>query len=219
MPFWMKTVEEIFNAGFSRIPIHLPNEPTNFIGMLLVRVLISYDPEDALPVASFPLATLPETGLDTSCLNILNYFQEGKSHMIVVSENPGEPTGAVGVLTLEDVIEELIGEEIVDESDVYIDINKNIKRKHPGPLAKRNLTSYLHTLYQRNSSSNPNSKRNSIDSSVYRNANANANGNGGRVSPPLHISERLRQGSESSQISYTTNNNNTKTVNNKIKMK
>ena len=99
MPFWMKTVEEIFNAGFSRIPIHLPNEPTNFIGMLLVRVLISYDPEDALPVASFPLATLPETGLDTSCLNILNYFQEGKSHMIVVSENPGEPTGAVGVLT------------------------------------------------------------------------------------------------------------------------
>lgn len=156
-----KTVEEIFNAGFSRIPIHLPNEPMNFIGMLLVRVLISYDPEDSLPVASFPLATLPETGLDTSCLNILNYFQEGKSHMIVVSEKPGEPTGAVGVLTLEDVIEELIGEEIVDESDVYIDINRNIKRKHPGPLSKRNLTSYLHNLYK---SSASNSKRNSIDS-------------------------------------------------------
>ncbi|EGW31432.1 uncharacterized protein SPAPADRAFT_61995 [Spathaspora passalidarum NRRL Y-27907] len=157
-----KTVEEIFNAGFSRIPIHLPNEPNNFIGMLLVRVLISYDPEDALPVAAFPLATLPETALDTSCLNILNYFQEGKSHMIVVSEHPGEPVGARGVLTLEDVIEELIGEEIVDESDVYIDINKKIKRKQPGPLSKRNLTSYLHTLYQRSAQ---NSKRNSLDSS------------------------------------------------------
>lgn len=155
-----KTVEEIFNAGFSRIPIHLPNEPMNFIGMLLVRVLISYDPEDALPVALFPLATLPETSADTSCLNILNYFQEGKSHMIVVSETPGEPTGALGVLTLEDVIEELIGEEIVDESDVYIDINNNIKRKHPGPLLKRNLTAYLHNLYQQSAS---NSKRNSID--------------------------------------------------------
>lgn len=156
-----KTVEEIFNAGFSRIPIYLPNEPMNFIGMLLVRVLISYDPEDALPVASFPLATLPETSADTSCLNILNYFQEGKSHMIVVSEYPGEPTGAMGVLTLEDVIEELIGEEIVDESDVYVDINKNIKRKQPGPLSKRNLTSYLHNLYQRSATS---SKRNSLDS-------------------------------------------------------
>ncbi|KAL6452869.1 MAM3 Protein MAM3 [Candida maltosa Xu316] len=184
-----KTVEEIFNAGFSRIPIHLPNEPNNFIGMLLVRVLISYDPEDSLPVAAFPLATLPETALDTSCLNILNYFQEGKSHMIVVSEHPGEPTGAVGVLTLEDVIEELIGEEIVDESDVYIDINKNIKRKQPGPLAKRNLTAYLHHLYQRNSSSTPNSKRNSLDSQEP-------------------IVDRLRKGSQSSSISYTANANN-----------
>lgn len=155
-----KTVEEIFHAGFSRIPIHLPNEPMNFIGMLLVRVLISYDPEDALPVALFPLATLPETGADTSCLNILNYFQEGKSHMIVVSENPGEPTGAMGVLTLEDVIEELIGEEIVDESDVYIDINKNIKRKQPGPLVKRHLASYLHNLYLLSATF---SKRNLLD--------------------------------------------------------
>jgi metal transporter CNNM len=142
-----KTVEEIFNSGFSRIPIHLPNEPKNFIGMLLVRVLISYDPEDALPVSSFPLATLPETPPDTSCLNILNYFQEGKSHMVVVSERPGDSEGGIGVLTLEDVIEELIGEEIVDESDVFIDIDRNIKRVEPGPLAKRHLTQYLHSLY------------------------------------------------------------------------
>ncbi|CAI5758554.1 unnamed protein product [Candida verbasci] len=193
-----KTVEEIFNAGFSRIPIHLPNEPNNFIGMLLVRVLISYDPEDSLPVASFPLATLPETGLDTSCLNILNYFQEGKSHMIIVSEHPGEPTGAVGVLTLEDVIEELIGEEIVDESDVYIDINKNIKRKHPGPLSKRNLTSYLHNLYQRSDKNNGsiNSKRNSIDSQQSQ--------------TQVDLRERLRKGS--SQSILTTPNLNKKKV-------
>lgn len=143
-----KTIEEIFNAGFSRIPIHFPGEPTNFVGMLLVRILISYDPEDELPISSFPLATLPETSLNTSCLNILNYFQEGKSHMVVVSETPGNDNGAVGILTLEDVIEELIGEEIVDETDVYIDVNKNIKRQNPGPFAKRNVTSYLHKLYR-----------------------------------------------------------------------
>ncbi|KAI5948699.1 MAM3 [Candida theae] len=183
-----KTVEEIFNAGFSRIPIHLPGEPDNFVGMFLVRVLISYDPEDALPVASFPLATLPETGVDTSCLNILNYFQEGKSHMIIISETPGEPTGAIGVLTLEDVIEELIGEEIVDESDVYIDINKNIKRTQPGPLSKRHLTSYLHNLYQRSATA---SKRNSLDSQ----------------DPPPDLRSRLeRQGSQATVIDSTPNN-------------
>lgn len=133
------TTEKILHTGFNRIPIHAPGEPTNFIGMLLVRILITYDPEDALPISSFPLATLPETGPDTSCLNILNYFQEGKSHMIVVSENPGGSHGAIGVLTLEDVIEELIGEEIIDETDVYVDVHKAIRRTQPGPLAKRQM--------------------------------------------------------------------------------
>lgn len=130
------TIEEILHTGFNRIPIHVPNEPSNFIGMLLVRTLITYDPEDGFPIYSFPLATLPETKPDTSCLNILNYFQEGKSHMVVVSLTPGESSGALGVLTLEDVIEELIGEEIIDESDVYVDVHKAIKRVQPGPLKR-----------------------------------------------------------------------------------
>jgi metal transporter CNNM len=131
-----ETIEEILHTGFNRIPIHVPGEPTNFVGMLLVRTLITYDPEDSFPISSFPLATLPETRPDTSCLNILNYFQEGKSHMVVVSKTPGEPEGALGVLTLEDVIEELIGEEIIDESDVYIDVHKAIKRSNPGPMKR-----------------------------------------------------------------------------------
>ena len=143
-----KTVGKIFNSGFSRIPIHLPGEENNFIGMLLVRVLISYDPDDCLPVSHFPLATLPETSPKTSCLNILNYFQEGKSHMCVVSQEPGSSSGALGVLTLEDVIEELIGEEIVDESDIFVDIHQRIMREQPGPLSKRHITSYLHSLYK-----------------------------------------------------------------------
>lgn len=131
-----ETIEEILHTGFNRIPIHAPGEPTNFVGMLLVRTLITYDPEDNFPISSFPLATLPETRPDTSCLNILNYFQEGKSHMVVVSKTPGAAHGALGVLTLEDVIEELIGEEIIDESDVYIDVHKAIKRSNPGPLKR-----------------------------------------------------------------------------------
>lgn len=104
------TMNIILSAGYSRIPIYEPDKPSNFVGMLLVKILITYDPEDAKKVSDFALATLPETRAETSCLDIINFFQEGKSHMVLVSEFPGEDHGALGVVTLEDVTEELIGE-------------------------------------------------------------------------------------------------------------
>jgi metal transporter CNNM len=107
-----KMMENILSAGYSRIPIHTPDNKNDFVGMLLVKMLITYDPEDALRVREFALATLPETRPETSCLDIINFFQEGKSHMVLVSDFPGDSQGAVGVVTLEDVIEELIGESV-----------------------------------------------------------------------------------------------------------
>lgn len=165
-----KTMDIILGAGYSRIPIYEPKNPQNYVGMLLVKILITYDPEDGKKVNEFALATLPETAPETSCLDIVNFFQEGKSHMVLVSERPGQDSGAIGVVTLEDVIEELIGEyvippclyawqaghptpeldalpihgicvdishrEIIDESDVYIDVHKAIRRTNLAPKTK-----------------------------------------------------------------------------------
>lgn len=130
------TMDDILSQGYSRVPVHHPDNDENFVGMLLVKMLITYDPEDAKPVREFALATLPETRPSTSCLDIVNFFQEGKSHMVLVSEYPGEDHGAMGVVTLEDVIEELIGEEIVDESDVFIDVHKAIRRTNMAPRSR-----------------------------------------------------------------------------------
>ncbi|KAI9926812.1 hypothetical protein ASPWEDRAFT_46126 [Aspergillus wentii DTO 134E9] len=130
------TMDMILSQGYSRIPIHAPDNPMNFVGMLLVKMLITYDPEDGKRVRDFALATLPETRPETSCLDIVNFFQEGKSHMVLVSEYPSEDRGVLGVVTLEDVIEELIGEEIIDESDVFIDVHKAIRRMAPAPKSR-----------------------------------------------------------------------------------
>ncbi|POR38469.1 Protein MAM3 [Tolypocladium paradoxum] len=132
-----KTMDNILSSGYSRIPIYRAGNPTDFVGMLLVKTLITYDPEDRIPVRDVQLGAIVETRPETSCLDIINFFQEGKSHMVLVSEYPGSDRGALGVVTLEDVIEELIGEEIVDESDVYVDVHKAIRRLTPAPRARR----------------------------------------------------------------------------------
>ncbi|KAI8969290.1 hypothetical protein BDF20DRAFT_916653 [Mycotypha africana] len=132
-------VDKILTAGYSRIPIHTPDNKDSFIGMLLTKLLITYDPDDNMLVNQLPLSTLPETGPDTSCLDILNFFQEGKSHMALVTNCPGENRGALGVITLEDVIEELIGEEIIDETDVYIDVRNKV-RVVRRQMASKNFT-------------------------------------------------------------------------------
>ncbi|UKZ59639.1 uncharacterized protein TrAtP1_000939 [Trichoderma atroviride] len=105
-----ETMDTILSSGYSRIPIYRSGKPTDFVGMLLVKTLITYDPEDRIPVREVQLGAVVETRPETSCLDIINFFQEGKSHMVLVSEFPGSNHGALGVVTLEDVIEELIGE-------------------------------------------------------------------------------------------------------------
>ncbi|ORZ11017.1 hypothetical protein BCR41DRAFT_381492 [Lobosporangium transversale] len=121
------TLKDILRAGYSRIPVYRHDDAHNFIGMLLVKRLITYDPADHTPVRQFTLNSLPEAAPNTSCLDILNFFQEGRSHMAIVTSKPGGFGDPVGVITLEDVIEELLGEEIVDESDVYVDVHNKIK--------------------------------------------------------------------------------------------
>ncbi|SJX62310.1 related to MAM3-Protein required for normal mitochondrial morphology [Sporisorium reilianum f. sp. reilianum] len=120
-------VAKLVRSGYSRVPIHEPGKKDAIVGMLLVKNLIQYDPEDAQAVSSFHLTPLPEASCDLTLLDCLNYFQQGRSHMILVSTHPGESCGALGVVTLEDVIEEMIGEEIVDETDIYVDVHNKIK--------------------------------------------------------------------------------------------
>lgn len=120
-------VDEIIQLGHSRIPVHSPGHFTRFEGMLLVKKLAAYDPHQALPVSSFPLNVLPETSRDATCFDALNYFQQGKSHLLLVSDTPGREGGAIGLVSMEDVTEELLGSETVDETDVYIDVHKKNK--------------------------------------------------------------------------------------------
>ncbi|KAJ7112021.1 hypothetical protein C8R43DRAFT_1040913 [Mycena crocata] len=108
-------------SGYSRFPVHQPGDPEDFVGLLLIKKLLRYDPSLALPVGSFELTILPEAHPSIDCFQALDYFQIGRAHLLLITRSPGKPAGALGVLTLEDIIEEILSEEIVDETDRYED--------------------------------------------------------------------------------------------------
>lgn len=121
-----KIMDMIFLVGYLCIFIYEIGNFINFVGMFLVKILIIYDFEDVKFVKDFLFVILFEIWFEISCLDIVNFFQEGKFYMVFVLEYFGEDYGVLGVVIFEDVIEEFIGEEIIDEFDVYIDVYKVI---------------------------------------------------------------------------------------------
>ena len=105
--------DEIIDNGFSRIPIY---EETidNIIGILYVKDLMEHikNNELDLPIKQFVRAAyfVPET---KSIIEILKEFRGLKVHIAIVLDEYG---GVVGLVTIEDLIEEIVG-EIRDEYD------------------------------------------------------------------------------------------------------
>ncbi|KAF2365512.1 Cyclic nucleotide-binding-like [Trinorchestia longiramus] len=130
------TINEIMKQGYSRIPVY-ENERTNVVSVLFIKDLAFIDPDDNTPLRTVsnyyqnPLNFIFE---DTTLDSIFKEFKEGnKGHMALVQRinNEGDCDPfyeVVGLVTLEDVIEELIQEEIVDETDVVMD-NKSKRRR------------------------------------------------------------------------------------------
>uniref|UniRef100_A0A6U4FEE5 Uncharacterized protein n=1 Tax=Phaeomonas parva TaxID=124430 RepID=A0A6U4FEE5_9STRA len=128
-----QTMSEVMGSGFSRIPVSASDDPGDMRGFLLVKRLITLDPDDAREIKTLRVILPACVSPNASLLETLNKFQEGRSHMAFVSAKPqdtrdlllrGEPlvgsARPIGILTLEDIVEKIIQEEIYDEDDLMI---------------------------------------------------------------------------------------------------
>jgi putative hemolysin len=94
-------------SGYSRIPVYR-STLDEIVGMLHAFDLLKLRPDDALPVR--PVSVAPAT---RSCGDLLLDMQRERRHLGVVIDEFG---GTLGIVTLEDLLEELVG-EIFDEHD------------------------------------------------------------------------------------------------------
>jgi metal transporter CNNM len=119
-----KNVSDISMTGHSRIPVYKKNED-DIIGILYVKDLIHTDVTDKT-VGDMARDSVIFVDPDRSLDDLLNDFKRTRNHLFIVLNKFGSVEGLV---TIEDVIEEIIGDEIVDEFDLYDDLQKRAKHK------------------------------------------------------------------------------------------
>ncbi len=104
-------IEIITQSGHSRIPIYDGNID-NIVGILHAKDLLNCWGRDDMEVSRLmrPPSFIPETKKISAVLKDLRY---SKSHLAIVIDEYG---GTAGILTLEDIIEEIIG-DVMDEYD------------------------------------------------------------------------------------------------------
>ena len=127
-----ETIQEISERGYSRIPVY-DGERSNIVHILFTKDLMFVDPDDNKPleeVCKFYNNDVYRISKESDLKNIFDEFKSAhRGHMAVVQTDVGKDANeAIGLVTLEDIIEEIIQQEIVDESDEFLD-NKSQKRR------------------------------------------------------------------------------------------
>eukprot|EP00899_Mesostigma_viride_P005611 jgi/Mesvir1/15050/Mv14702-RA.1 len=133
------TMETLLVRGHSRVPVCASHDPTEFLGLIMVKNLILLNPEDATPLELIPMRPLMRVPADTKLSSMLEQFRIQRGHMaLVMGPSPPAEGGmglggqavkdalesdssswsrVLGIITLEDVLEELLQVEIEDETD------------------------------------------------------------------------------------------------------
>ena len=109
-----EALPKIIDAGHSRFPV-IGEGMDDVIGILLAKDLLPLVESDSAPPAlrqlMRPVIAVPES----KRLNVLlREFRQNRNHMAIVIDEYG---GIAGLITIEDVLEEIVG-EIEDETDV-----------------------------------------------------------------------------------------------------
>ena len=136
-----KVLEFVVQTGYSRVPVYAGTED-NIKGILYIKDLLPYiDKPDTFRWQSLlrPAYFVPET---KKIDDLLEEFRTNKIHMAIVVDEFG---GTSGIVTMEDILEEIVGEI----SDEYDDDEKLYIRLSDGSLifeAKILLTDFFRVI-------------------------------------------------------------------------
>jgi len=114
-------------APHARIPVYAADDPDDWTGVAMradvLKALAQDDFDASVATLSKPLGFVPET---TPGHLLLNEFIRRRVHLLGVVDEYGS---VQGIVTLEDVLESLLGHEIVDETDTVVDMQEVARQR------------------------------------------------------------------------------------------
>lgn len=128
-------LQKIINSGFTRIPV-IEGDIDHVIGILNIKDLFMHQVTstgvpDVRKIMGVPYFVPENKKLD----NLLQQFKKRKKHIAIVVDEYG---GVSGLITLEDALEEIVG-EIVDETDKFEPHIVNLKKDEWRVLGKSEI--------------------------------------------------------------------------------
>ncbi|PKH04867.1 CNNM domain-containing protein [Moritella sp. Urea-trap-13] len=117
----------ITNIPFSRLPLLTDDE---FFGYVHKSDILHHDGDTKLLALAKPLEVyLPTQNAE----HVFNDMLRSRNHLASIHDELGT---WLGIITMEDILETILGREIVDESDTSVDMRKIAKAKWQKRLAK-----------------------------------------------------------------------------------
>ena len=120
-----EAIKAVDQKGFTRIPIY-EGDRENIIGYIIIHDLFSAKtlskPDTPIRDLGKPISFVPQT---SDSLALLTGFLKKRRHIAVVVDEYG---GVAGLITLEDLIETVLGREIVDETDRVVDLRERARQ-------------------------------------------------------------------------------------------
>ena len=114
-------------SAHSRVPVY-DDDPNNVTGIVMRKdvLLAAANRRENTLLSSLkkPVHFVPETA---RLNHVLIDFFERHQHLFVVVDEYGAVTG---IISMEDVLEEIVGQEIIDESDRASDMRELARKKH-----------------------------------------------------------------------------------------
>ena len=116
----------------SRVPVY-GDGPDDIVGIIHRNDILTAAAKDEFDTTLDELMHPVHFVVETAKLDqLLRTFLERRQHLVVVTDEFGSVSG---IVTLEDVLEEILGREIVDESDHVADLRAHARQQRPGASA------------------------------------------------------------------------------------